>query len=142
MTDQSVTPPPAYGSVESFEDQLRRSVMRDAAHSADYMLGVVEALVGDFRRSDADTVQFIRNAFAAAERVRKESADQNGLDYSRPADGDDPQQIGQREPLHTGAMTEAGLVDETADILAVLDMVIDTEAALETTLRRVKEEGE
>lgn len=36
----------------------------------------------------------------------------NGLDFSRPADGGEPQQIGQREPLHTVAVTEDGLVDE------------------------------
>lgn len=45
--------------------------------------------------------------------IEKLRAQQSGLDYSRAADGDDPQKIGQREPLHTGAVTEAGLVDET-----------------------------
>ncbi len=34
-----------------------------------------------------------------------------GLDYSRPAD--DPQPSGGREPMHTGAWTDGGLVDET-----------------------------
>jgi len=36
-----------------------------------------------------------------------------GLDYSRPADSDDPQPSGGREPMHTGAMTDDGLVDES-----------------------------
>jgi hypothetical protein len=37
----------------------------------------------------------------------------SGLGYSRADDGETTQAIGVREPLHTGAMTEGGLVDET-----------------------------
>ena len=37
--------------------------------------------------------------------------DGTGFDYTRPAD--DPQPAGHREPMHTGAVTDGGLVDET-----------------------------
>lgn len=36
-------------------------------------------------------------------------ASPTGLDYSRPAD--EPQPVAGREPMHTGAVTESGLVD-------------------------------
>lgn len=39
--------------------------------------------------------------------------DPTGQLYSRPADSDDPQPSGGREPMHTGAWTDGGLVDET-----------------------------
>jgi hypothetical protein len=39
--------------------------------------------------------------------------DSMGLGYSRADDGEITQAIGVREPLHTGAMTEGGLVDES-----------------------------
>jgi hypothetical protein len=48
-----------------------------------------------------------------------------GLDYSRPADSDDPQPSGGREPMHTGGMTERGLVDETRPDPTGLDEVSD-----------------
>jgi hypothetical protein len=41
-----------------------------------------------------------------------------GLDYSRADDGETTQAIGVREPLHTGAMTEGGLVDESTSEVA------------------------
>lgn len=42
------------------------------------------------------------------------AADPTGQLYSR-ADDETTQAIGAREPLHTGAVTEAGLVDETPE---------------------------
>jgi hypothetical protein len=42
--------------------------------------------------------------------------DPTGLAYTRADDeADDPTPIGPREPMHTGAMTESGLVDETPE---------------------------
>jgi hypothetical protein len=52
----------------------------------------------------------VRARFLPAPRV----ADPTGLAYSRPADGDEPQPVAGREPMHTGGLTEQGLVDETA----------------------------
>lgn len=45
-----------------------------------------------------------------------EPADPTGLAYSRPADGDEPQPAAGREPMHTGGVTEQGLVDETPQV--------------------------
>lgn len=39
-----------------------------------------------------------------------------GLSYSRADDGESPQPAAGREPLHTGAVTDGGLVDETPPI--------------------------
>lgn len=41
------------------------------------------------------------------------AADPTGLSYSRADDGDSPQPSAGREPLHTGAVTDGGLVDVT-----------------------------
>lgn len=49
------------------------------------------------------------------------SADPTGQLYSRADDGqDDPTPPGPREPLHTGGMTEGGLVDETPEQSAAI----------------------
>jgi hypothetical protein len=39
--------------------------------------------------------------------------DPTGLAYSRADDGDEPQPVAAREPMHTGGLTEAGLIDES-----------------------------
>lgn len=55
-----------------------------------------------------------------------------GLDYSRPAD--DPQPSGGREPMHTGAMTDGGLVDESDRADSGLIAAQDWDAALRETV--------
>lgn len=48
-----------------------------------------------------------------AEAVPKPDPDLTGLLHSRADADNDPTPVGAREPLHTGAMTDGGLVDET-----------------------------
>ena len=112
MADQNLPPDPPYGSVESYTQLLRR-VVRNADFLDAAALGIVQSIVGDGLLGDDMKVARIKNVVAAASLLDAEKTQPSPLLYARPADGDEPQQVGAREPLHTGAVTEAGLVDET-----------------------------
>jgi hypothetical protein len=111
-TDPLSTNLPAYGSAESYARILQHTRPGFLEVSA---LAVVEIIAAD--RYDADDLRLerIQNVVAAVAMVRNApSADELGLNYTRADDdAEDPTQPGPREPLHTGGMTEGGLVDES-----------------------------
>lgn len=151
MADPNVQLPP-YGGVDLYVKILQGARSDWIELSA---LAILRSVVDDGHWGVGEKLTRIRDVVTAAERVRSVTPMPNltGLDYSREA-GDPTPVSGGRVGMHTGAVTDAGLVDETdaaldefistanADMLAVLNQVIDTEATLEATLRRIKEEGE
>jgi hypothetical protein len=124
----TVTEAPPYGSVETYAAIFRR-VIRRAEYLPSAALGVIQALVGDPQVEDAVKVVRIGNIAAAADLVDDEMSDRdNELErlrarvaeleakdahgFSREAD--DPTPVSPaRVPLHTGAVTDEGLVDES-----------------------------
>jgi len=106
---ESVTPA-SYGSVESYAKILRGTRHEWLDSSA---LAIVQIIADDKNAGEGDRLARIRNVVSAAGRVRAErDADSTGLTYSREADDPTPVSGGRVEP-HVGAVTDAGLVDET-----------------------------
>lgn len=127
MTNVPEKPP--YGSVEDFERMMRGKTNGEVFP---YTIGVIESIVTSLHRSDAEKVERVCNAliacgriagldieqFGKADRLR---TDASGLAYSRADDGEPEVAPGRVEP-HTGAVTDGGLVDETAeDSAAIVD---------------------
>lgn len=100
---------PPYGSVESYARILRR-VRRENLDGC--ALGVVQMIAADAYVGLQERIDRISNVVSAAEQVAAQPADPIGLAYTGADDGEQPQPIGGREPLH-GGMTDEGLVDET-----------------------------
>lgn len=71
----------------------------------------VNTQVSVYRYGDTDFGPGVTTEWHAFRTEPKVPFDGTGFDYSRTAD--DPQPAGHREPMHTGAVTESGLVDES-----------------------------
>jgi hypothetical protein len=108
----TVTEPPS-GSTEGYARILRKVSSRSNIDGC--ALAIVQAIAGDLSLPDATKVERILRVARAAEQVDSEPAD-TGLSYSRADDEpDDPTPISPaRVPLHTGAMTDHGLVEITS----------------------------
>lgn len=106
-------PEAAHESVDGFEQTLTR-VATTGGGVWPYAIGMIDSIVSDLHSSDEYKVRVVRNALVALGRVMNAPVDPTGLGYSRETDADDPTPVSPaRVPLHTGAMTERGLVDET-----------------------------
>ena len=111
MADTNLPPDPPYGTVEYFTQLLRR-VVRNSDFLDAAALGIVQSIVGEVYVNDEHKVQRVKNVVAAASLLDSEKAAPSPLLYSRPADDPTPVSGARVEP-HVGAVTEAGLVDET-----------------------------
>ena len=114
MADQSVAAEPKLGTVEWAAQKLRSHRGEDFFACA---FGIVHGLTLIEGLSAKTLAEHIRNVVAAVDKVRAEPMDPTGLSYSREAD--DPTPVsGARVEMHTGAVTDEGLVDETSKVFA------------------------
>lgn len=130
MTDPSLTGRPPYGTVESYARILRNNRPDSLELSA---LGIVQIIADDQHWGDAYKVERIRAVVAAAELVREERVPApSGLDYSRPADGDEPQALDvRRVPSRFQHGRDAG-VDELPPVeLPTVHLALDGDTACE-----------
>lgn len=98
--DPSVTTTPRFGSVEWFEETMRRF---DSGSSSlhPFAIGLIQGVVGELHTDPATMVTQVRNALIALGRcAHRDGADPTGLNYGRGDEGSDPQPTAGRVPAH------------------------------------------
>ena len=115
-------PDPPSGSVASYA-QIMRRIVRDPGHPEAAALGLVQYLIGDSLLGPDEKLQRISNVVVAVSLLEAETAGPSPLLYSREADDPTPVSGARVEP-HVGAVTDAGLVDETETYFKPGDRVV------------------